>query len=199
MFVEMKWRVGVGGWGTKHKDLPWNRWILERATLTCLHENRICQTLICRLQWLELKKKKKDFISEGLPKRQPAVIGTEKFSQSSGHTFGEGVKSKRTPLTIPIWYSYTGPDENLGWSRTGGSPPDTQIQASQRKVLVIFFKIWALPCGTVDKNPPANAGDMGSNPGPGISHSAEQLRLCTTTTEPKLESLQVATTENPCA
>ena len=26
------------------------------------------------------------------------------------------------------------------------------------------------PCGTVVKNPPANAGDMGSSPGPGRSH-----------------------------
>ena len=27
-----------------------------------------------------------------------------------------------------------------------------------------------LPGGTVVKNPPANAGDMGSSPGPGRSH-----------------------------
>ena len=27
-----------------------------------------------------------------------------------------------------------------------------------------------LPCGAVFKNPPANAGDMGSSPGPGRSH-----------------------------
>ena len=33
------------------------------------------------------------------------------------------------------------------------------------------------PGGTVVKNPPANAGDMGSSPGPGRSHmpAAEQL------------------------
>ena len=36
------------------------------------------------------------------------------------------------------------------------------------------------------KNPPANAGDMGSIPGQGtkIPHAVEQLSLCATTTEP---------------
>ena len=29
---------------------------------------------------------------------------------------------------------------------------------------------WDFPGGTVVKNPPANAGDMGSSPGPGRSH-----------------------------
>ena len=44
------------------------------------------------------------------------------------------------------------------------------------------------PCGAVVKNPPANAGDTGSSPGRGtkIPHAAEQLSLCTTTTEPAL-------------
>ena len=43
------------------------------------------------------------------------------------------------------------------------------------------------PGGTVVKNPPANAGNMGSSPGLGRSHIAtEQLSLCTTTTEPAL-------------
>ena len=33
-------------------------------------------------------------------------------------------------------------------------------------------KSWSVgfPVGTVVKNPPANAGDMGSSPGPGRSH-----------------------------
>ena len=31
-------------------------------------------------------------------------------------------------------------------------------------------KISGFPDGTVVKNPPANAGDMGSSPGPGRSH-----------------------------
>ena len=35
------------------------------------------------------------------------------------------------------------------------------------------------------KNPPANAGDMGSSPGLGrFPHAAERLSLCATTTEP---------------
>ena len=29
---------------------------------------------------------------------------------------------------------------------------------------------WGFPGGAVVKNPPANAGDTGSSPGPGISH-----------------------------
>ena len=44
-----------------------------------------------------------------------------------------------------------------------------------------------LPGGTVVKNPPANAGDSGSSPGPGRSHMPwSNLRPCTTTTEPAL-------------
>ena len=49
------------------------------------------------------------------------------------------------------------------------------------------------PGGTVVKNLPANAGNMGSSPGPGRSHvprrtprAAEQLSQCATTTEPAL-------------
>ena len=39
------------------------------------------------------------------------------------------------------------------------------------------------------KNLSTNAGDMGSTPGPGRSHAAEQLSPCVSTTEPKLQSL----------
>ena len=46
------------------------------------------------------------------------------------------------------------------------------------------------------KNLSTNAGDMGSTPGPGRSHAAEQLSPCVSTTEPKLQSLWVATTES---
>ena len=43
------------------------------------------------------------------------------------------------------------------------------------------------PSGPVVKNPPANAGDQGFNPWSGkIPRAAEQLSLCTTTTEPAL-------------
>ena len=43
------------------------------------------------------------------------------------------------------------------------------------------------PGGAVVKNPPANAGDMGSSPGLGrFLHAVEQLSPCATTTEPAL-------------
>ena len=32
------------------------------------------------------------------------------------------------------------------------------------------YSLWGFPGGAVVKNPPANAGDMGSSPGPGRSH-----------------------------
>ena len=41
--------------------------------------------------------------------------------------------------------------------------------------------------GAVVKNPPANAGETGSSPGPGRSHMpAGQLSPCAATTEPVL-------------
>ena len=40
------------------------------------------------------------------------------------------------------------------------------------------------PGGAVVKNPPANAGDTSSSPGPGrFPHAVEQLSPCATTTE----------------
>ena len=45
--------------------------------------------------------------------------------------------------------------------------------------------LWGFPGGAVVKNPPADAGDMGSSPGE-IPHAAEQLSPCATTTEPAL-------------
>ena len=38
------------------------------------------------------------------------------------------------------------------------------------KVLLLKKKKTGFPSGSVVKNPPANAGDMGSTPGPGGSH-----------------------------
>ena len=40
------------------------------------------------------------------------------------------------------------------------------------KLIILDVRIWFrdFPGGTVVKNPPANAGDMGSRPGPGRSH-----------------------------
>ena len=47
--------------------------------------------------------------------------------------------------------------------------------------------MWGFPGGAVVKNPPANAGDTDSIPGPGkIPHALEQLSPCATTTEPAL-------------
>ena len=53
------------------------------------------------------------------------------------------------------------------------------------------------------KNPPANAGDMGSSPGPGGSHmprsnyarAPQLLNLCSRAREPQLLSPCVTTTE----
>ena len=48
-------------------------------------------------------------------------------------------------------------------------------------------EILGFPGGAVVKNPPANAGDTGSSPGPGRSpHATEQLSPCTITTKPVL-------------
>ena len=52
------------------------------------------------------------------------------------------------------------------------------------------------PGDAVVKNPPANAGDMGSIPDPGsIPHVVEQLSPSATTTEPALQSPRPTTTE----
>ena len=59
------------------------------------------------------------------------------------------------------------------------------------------------PGDTVVKNPPANAGDTGSNPGPGRSHTPwsnwacapQLLSLRFRAREPQLLSLRAATTE----
>ena len=40
----------------------------------------------------------------------------------------------------------------------------------QNRPLKLIFKKQDFPGGTVVKNPPANAGDTGSSPGPGRSH-----------------------------
>ena len=51
------------------------------------------------------------------------------------------------------------------------------------------------PCGLVVKNPPANAVDMGSIPGPGRSHMA--LSPCTTITEPVSPTVCAPQLEKP--
>ena len=51
-----------------------------------------------------------------------------------------------------------------------------------------FHQSRDLPGGPVVKNPPANAGDTGSIPGPGtkIPHALGHRSPCATTTEPAL-------------
>ena len=61
---------------------------------------------------------------------------------------------------------------------------------------------WGFPCGTVVKNPPANAGDTGSSPGLGRSHMSwsnwahapQLLSLCSRAHEPLLRP-RATTTE----
>ena len=55
---------------------------------------------------------------------------------------------------------------------------------------------WDFPGGAVVKIHPASAGDTGSSPSPGRSHMPQSnLSLCTTTTEPALQSPRATTTE----
>ena len=56
---------------------------------------------------------------------------------------------------------------------------------------LIFKKIQGFPGGPVVKNPPANAGDMGSIPGPGRFHMLQGSWACV----PQLLSPRAAATE----
>ena len=38
------------------------------------------------------------------------------------------------------------------------------------QLIHLKYNVWDFPGGAVVKNPPANAGDTGSSPGPGRSH-----------------------------
>ena len=65
------------------------------------------------------------------------------------------------------------------------------------------MQILDFPGGSVVKNPPANAGDMGSSPGPGRSHMLRSnearvlqlLSLSSRARRPQLLSLRATTTE----
>ena len=67
----------------------------------------------------------------------------------------------------------------------------------------IKYLIWDFAGGTVVKNPPANAGDTGSSPGPGRSHmpwsnkahAPQLLSLCSRAHEPQLLRPRATTTE----
>ena len=63
----------------------------------------------------------------------------------------------------------------------------SEVCTQRHKTQAKEFVKRGFPGGAVVKNPPANAGDMGSKPRSGkIPHATEQLSLCTTTTEPAL-------------
>ena len=70
-------------------------------------------------------------------------------------------------------------------------------------MLKVYLNWRDFPGGTVVKNLPANAGDMGSSPGPGRSHmpqsnwarASQLLSLCSRAREPQLLSLRATTTE----
>ena len=74
-------------------------------------------------------------------------------------------------------------------------PADLGTVGSKKMTPILYQKAWIIvnlknPCrdfpgGAVVKNPPANAGDTGSSPGPGRSYMPRSnLSPCTTTTEP---------------
>ena len=58
---------------------------------------------------------------------------------------------------------------------------------------------WDFPGGTVNRNPPANAGNTHLIPGLGRTHMPKSNKgLCATATEPELYSLRAATTGPEC-
>ena len=75
----------------------------------------------------------------------------------------------------------------------------------EKKKKTTNSKCWRgdFPGGTVVKNPPANAEDKGSSPGPGRSHMPwsnkahvpQLLILCSRACEPQLLSPRATTTE----
>ena len=70
------------------------------------------------------------------------------------------------------------------------SPPTPESQDPQEKTWIATYSLMdtkGSPGGSVVKNPPANAGGMGSIPDRRkISRAVKQLSPCTTATEPVL-------------
>ena len=82
------------------------------------------------------------------------------------------------------------------------------IQMSERIVVPTNWlrkSLGDFPGGAVVKNPPANAGDTGSSPGPGRSHmprsnwarAPQLLSLCATTTEARMPRACAPPQEKP--
>ena len=77
------------------------------------------------------------------------------------------------------------PDWAVQKSRTINGP-----KAQEKELTALAFRDDEIKSrllqGSIVKNPPCNAGDVGSNPGRGmrIPHALEQLGLCTTTADP---------------
>ena len=110
-------------------------------------------------------------------------------------------------------------DDELGWERIQVSPCSSpsdlcsrqnalycewdanKIEPSGNKLQLkhVIFRLelnnnsLGFPGGSVVKNPPVNAGDMGLIPGLGRSHM--QPSPCATTVEPVLSNLETSTTE----
>ena len=68
------------------------------------------------------------------------------------------------------------------------SQPSFKIMENLTLVTDHLTKCGDSPGGTVNKNLPASAGDIGSIPGPGKKspHAMRQIHPCMTTSEPKL-------------
>ena len=58
-----------------------------------------------------------------------------------------------------------------GGKRVQGDALTVRQGSFKAEFMVLLYQmLWGFPGGSVAKNPPANAGDTGSNPDPGRSH-----------------------------
>ena len=86
----------------------------------------------------------------------------------------------------------------VDWSVEQTLPPN--LEAPGKHSVCILSKkgtFQGFPDGSVVKNLPANAGDMGLIPGPGRPHVMKQLSPCATTTETERPRILAAQPETP--
>ena len=86
------------------------------------------------------------------------------------------------------WYlgqGFAAASENSGLS--GGGTASCQDRLGELVTDANQYSFWGSPGGAVVESLPANAGDMGSNPGPGRSHMPRSNKA----REPQLLSLRV--------